>query len=169
VRKRIGVVALSLVRTGTPQQIQAAIDQGEDVNAHDKLLGWTALIYAAAYNPNPEVITVLLKAGADIKARNKDGETALMLAAQYNQNPEVITTLLRAGADLEARDSSFGWTPLMLAASSNPNPEVITTLLKAGADARVKDSAGKTAFDYGQDNENLQGTDAYWKLNQALY
>lgn len=53
---------IELVETGTPQQIQAAIDQGEDVNAKDKLLGWTALMYAARFNKNPEVITTLLSA-----------------------------------------------------------------------------------------------------------
>jgi hypothetical protein len=33
---------LELVKTGTPQSVQAAINQGADVNAQDKT-GWTAL------------------------------------------------------------------------------------------------------------------------------
>jgi len=53
-----------LVRTGTPQQVQAAINQGADLEARDKE-GMTALMYAAALNPNAEVIMRLLKAGAD--------------------------------------------------------------------------------------------------------
>ena len=57
-------------------------------------------------NQNPEVITTLLKAGADIKAQNKNGVTALIYAAKYNQNPEVIMTLLKAGADAKAKDSA---------------------------------------------------------------
>jgi ankyrin repeat protein len=63
-----------------------------------------------------------------------------------------------------------GSTPkLMYAAGNNQNPEVITTLLKAGADGKAKSTDGKTAFDYAQANEKLKGTDAYWKLTEALY
>jgi ankyrin repeat protein len=56
-----------LVKTGTPQSVQAAFDQGTDVNAQNKDHR-TVLMYAAAYNQNPEVITALLKASADLKA-----------------------------------------------------------------------------------------------------
>ena len=64
-----------------------------------------ALMYAAGYNVDPEVITTLLKAGTDIKARDKDGMTAQMWAASKNENPEVIITLLKAGADGKAKDN----------------------------------------------------------------
>jgi ankyrin repeat protein len=97
---------IKLVETGTPQQVQTAIDQGEDVNAREKFLGWTALMYAARFNKNPEVITTLLKAGADINARDEIGGTALMAAAMDNQNPDVIITLLKAAADGKAKDDA---------------------------------------------------------------
>lgn len=103
-----------LVKTGTPQSVQAAINNGADLKARDTF-GWTALMYAAWINPNHEVITTLLKAGAEIEARNNDGGTPLMLAAGGNPNPEVITVLLKAGAELNAQ-SKGGWTALMLAA-----------------------------------------------------
>ena len=93
-----------LAKTGTPQQVQAAIDKGADVKAQDKS-GRTALIWAATNNQNPEVITTLLKAGADLNAQNKYGRTALMYATGNNPNPEVIATLLKAGADAKAKDS----------------------------------------------------------------
>jgi ankyrin repeat protein len=64
-----------LVKTGTPQAIQAAFDRGADLKAQDKA-GATALMYAALKNQNPEVITTLLKAGADAKAKDKAGKTA---------------------------------------------------------------------------------------------
>ena len=111
------------------------------------------------------MITTLLKAGADLKAQDKNGATALMYAAEYNQNPEVITTLLKAGADIKAQDKN-GETPLMYAAALNQNPEVITTLLKAGADAKAKDSDGKTAFYYAQGNDALKGTDLIRQLQE---
>ena len=114
-KKRIGTVAVALlfalasaysqttdlfelVETGTPRDVQAAIDKGADVKAQDKL-GRTPLLLAAEHNPNPGVITVLLKAGADIEAACNCGITPLIGAAELNNHPEVITTLLKAGAD----------------------------------------------------------------------
>ena len=61
-------------------------------------------MYAAWFNPNPEVTGAFLKAGADVNVQNNRGETPLMYAAMYNKNPEVITTLLTAGADVKAED-----------------------------------------------------------------
>ena len=39
--------------------------------------GWTPLTVAAYNNPNPKVLTVLLEAGADAKAKKNEGKTAL--------------------------------------------------------------------------------------------
>ena len=94
----------NLIATGTSQQIQAAIDQGADLKALDPKYSMTPLMYAATFSQNPEVIAVLLTAGADLKAQNKDGMTALMYAAEHNANPGVITMLLKAGADGKAKD-----------------------------------------------------------------
>ncbi|MGA2612124.1 MAG: ankyrin repeat domain-containing protein [Spirochaetia bacterium] len=155
----------ALVEAGTPQDVQAAISKGLDVNAKDKE-GYTLLMHAAN-NQNPLVITTLLKAGADINARDTAfGGTALVWAAGWNQNPEVITVLLAAGADINAMDN-YGRTPLMAAARDNRNPEVLTTLLKAGADGKVKNNTGKTAFDLAQNNRRLKGTDALKQLEEA--
>ena len=62
-------------------------------------------MYAAQNNNNPEVIVALLKAGADIKARDKYGRTALIHAAKHS-NPEVIATLLKSGANACVEDFS---------------------------------------------------------------
>ena len=54
---------------------------GADVNATDNKLGSTPLHWAARENKNPDVITALLKAGADIDARDRGGATPLHWAA----------------------------------------------------------------------------------------
>ena len=53
----------------------------------------------------PEAIESLLKAGADIEARDKDGETPLIIAARSN-NPEVIEVLLTGGANAKAKNEA---------------------------------------------------------------
>jgi ankyrin repeat protein len=154
-----------LTKTGTFQQIQAAIKQGVDVNAQDGL-GMTPLMFASSANEDPEVITLLLGAGANLSVQSKAGATALMLAAQSNPNPEVINRLLGAGANLEVQNK-FGMTALTFAAKYNKNQEIITLLLTAGANAKVKDRFGKTALDYAKDNDKLTGTAAYRALEEA--
>ena len=91
-----------------------------------------------------------------------------MYAAESNENPEIINTLLDAGARINDRDDT-GWTPLMYAARYTYNSEIITTLLDAGADGKARDEDGKTAFDFAEENEHLEGTDAYWQMNDARF
>ena len=61
---------------------------------------------AAGNNPNPKVITTLVKAGLDVNAQDDLGETALMQAAGGNDNPQVVMTLLKAGADGKAKSNN---------------------------------------------------------------
>ena len=50
---------------------------------------------------------MLLDAGADIEAKNKDGETPLANAAwNYNRSDAMIQALLNAGASIERSTSS---------------------------------------------------------------
>ena len=57
----------------------------------------------------------------------------------------------------------------MATARKSPNPEVITVLLKAGANAKLKSNKGKTAFDYAEGNEKVNGTDDYLELQKAAF
>ncbi|GAB4186122.1 MAG: hypothetical protein Fur006_25190 [Coleofasciculaceae cyanobacterium] len=47
----------------------------------------------------PEVVCLLIEAGADVNAQSNDGKTALMVAAQTG-SMEMTITLIRAGADI---------------------------------------------------------------------
>ncbi|MCL1874987.1 MAG: ankyrin repeat domain-containing protein [Synergistaceae bacterium] len=61
---------------------------------------------AAGGNTNPEVISALVMAGADVNEKNNNGLTPLMLAARINPNLEVITTLLNHGTAPKVKDDS---------------------------------------------------------------
>jgi uncharacterized protein len=112
-----------------------------------------------AQSATPADITQALRAGADPNAVDFVGRTVLMLAATSNTDPAVVAALAKAGAKVNARGPQ-GWTPLMMAAYGNPNPAVVLALLAAGADPRLRNNAGRTAFDYAQDNDSLKGTAA---------
>ncbi|MGB4177407.1 MAG: ankyrin repeat domain-containing protein, partial [Halanaerobiales bacterium] len=71
----------------------------------------------------------------------------------------------RAGADVHLRERYKGITTLMYAAGNTKNPEIIYSLLNAGADPIARDYQGKRVVDYLNENKDLKGTDAYWKLH----
>ena len=115
-----------------------------------------------------ETVTDCLDAGFDLNARNNIDETPLHHAAQFNASPAVIGILLDAGADLNARTED-GWTPLHVAARYNGNPVVIAMLLGAGADPNARTGDGGTPWDFAQENDALEGTDALQLLNDARF
>ena len=86
----------------------------------------------------PSSVKAAIANGANVNAKETNGESVLMYAAANNPDPEVITILLKAGADMKARDAEYGKTPLMWSAQFNKNPEVTTVLLKAGADIEAR-------------------------------
>lgn len=153
-----------VARNEPPEDVQAAIEKGADVNARDEH-GMTPLMYAALSSLYPGVIFTLIRAGADMNARDVNTATLLMLAAEGN-GPEMITALVDAGLDVNAQDKD-GWTALMFAAVTTQRPVVVTTLLQKGASAKMRDKAGYTALDYAQDNEYLKGTEALRQLKEA--
>jgi ankyrin repeat protein len=113
------------------------------------------------------VISTLLKAGANVKAKDATTDfNVLLIAAEYNTSPEVISRLIKAGADVNAKDKD-GYTPLIEAASKNQNPDVVAALLKAGANAKAKNNKGYSAFEYAKYNRSLEGTEALKKLEEA--
>lgn len=118
-------------KNATLEEVEELIRKGADVNAKNEE-GRTALMYAAEFNKNPEVIKVLLTNGADVNAKDKDGETALMSAVAFNKNPEVIQVLLNNGADMNAKDE-IGRTALDFALVNN-NEEIVELLERYGTD-----------------------------------
>ena len=130
-----------LCEKGSLQQINDAIKNGASVNARNDN-GFTPLTWAALNNPDPEVLTALIKEGADVDAAN--GETALMSAVCGNSSPKLIELLLRNGADINA--CAEGMTALTLAIGKNADPEIIELLLKNGADINAVNKDGLTAL-----------------------
>ncbi len=76
----------------------------------------------------------------------QDGQAFSLHLFQQDENPNVL--------------------PL---AAMHGNAGAVRVLLGAGADPKALDNSDELPFDYARDNEKLQGTDAYWKLNEARF
>ena len=95
---------LDQAETASAEQLQEAIKAG-NVNAVDDV-GRTVLMHAAAHNPDPQVIALLVRAGAKVNTRGPRQWTALMMAAYGNTNPAVVDALLAAGANAALRSDA---------------------------------------------------------------
>lgn len=74
--------------------VHLLLEAGADVNAIGSTYGWTPLHLAATHDP-PEVLKMLLDAGANINALDFNGETPLDLASSHPEYP------MREGVNIE--------------------------------------------------------------------
>jgi ankyrin repeat protein len=130
---------------------EVLIGRGAALDAADKR-GFTPLHHAAqcgnwvSIKSGPEkedpaaTVKVLLKAGANIEARNVKDRTPLMRAMKYN-SPAAVEALVLAGADVTAKDET-GATPVSRM-EANPSLPPATALRKVMAEmtARAEEKA----------------------------
>ena len=95
-----------------------------------------------------DLITVLLRGGADHHRAGRRGFTPLHLAALKGLTGALLL-LLDGGAQPDKKDED-GWTPLHCAAEYG-DKEAIQLLLERGADPKKRNRRGNTALYYAAD------------------
>ncbi len=88
-------------------------------------------------------VTVLLANGADVNAKNSNGDTALILSA-LKGHMDCMKALIANGASMNAKNSN-GDTALIMSASKG-HMDCIWTLIANGADVNAKNINGDTAL-----------------------
>lgn len=120
------------------QAIQVAqagrLDSATQKKLNDALL-------EAAKKGNTAEVQRLLDSGADVEAREEDGDSALSNAACCG-NTDTVRLLVEKGADVNAVYKN-GWTALMMAAQSQ-NTDTVRLLIEKGADVNARRANGDT-------------------------
>ena len=108
---------------------------------HQTKIGETALhVFARASSTSAtnasEILDLLLKAGANLEARDAANNTPILLVSDLDpENNAILKLLMAAGADMTAENAA-GDTLLVRACKSSKNTKLAKMLLSYGADPK---------------------------------
>ena len=133
-------IVRTLIAAGA--DLNAALKREIDENFGPEPAGTTALMHALRWGQG-EAARLLVEAGANVNARDAEGDTALLIAARIHR--EKVPLLIAAGADVNA-ESESGWTALAIAARQGwRHTETARALVLAGADTARAEAALRRA------------------------
>lgn len=99
-------------------------------------------LHIAAESDCVQGITLLAKGGADVKAKNNDGENSLNLACRIGKL-HTLCVLIHMGAEVNNASTVDGTTPLHRACART-YVDAVRYLTRRGADVNARNSAGRT-------------------------
>jgi len=155
---------------GNPELVNIKDERMENTPLHD-----------VALRGNKEGAEILIAAGADVNAKNKDGWTPLVYATSQG-NKEVVKLLVEKGADINLEGVFTTHRPLYLAVENGHkdlcelfidkgakdyelllhaaayfgNIGIVEMLLERGVDVNFKDKGGRIPLHYAADGGNKE-------------
>jgi ankyrin repeat protein/mono/diheme cytochrome c family protein len=131
----IGIAIILLAgRSRPPSAVPPTVRAGDQREAT-----LAADLVTAIRNGDAQAISRLLGNGADVNARDAEGNTPLILASFY-ASPQCVALLIDKHADVNAANKA-GATPLIRAATCYEKSRLLVT---AGANVRVRTALGNT-------------------------
>ena len=124
--------------------VDAVRELATTIDVNDANLGGETPLHIAAEFGNPEIITLLLNAGADVNAvtpREIGRQTPLQIAAEYS-NLEAMQVLLNYGADPNFKNKRG--SALHYAIQSEDELPMFNSLLAANANVMLRNLHGDT-------------------------
>lgn len=135
----------NMVGAGSVPQAKALIAKGAHVNVKQRPWGLTPLLIAP--DVSREMVSFLLKQGADVNAADREGTTVLMRAV-HSRDAEIVKEVLKYHPNLEAK-GTWNNTALTYAVVQG-NPLMVKALIDAGADINVLRADGMTPLDIAE-------------------
>jgi len=138
-----GSVLICAAGSGNPEMVKEILRYHPSLEARDRE-GKTAMFAAGEYRDSDkegarvECVRLLAQAGADVNARDKDGNTPLHKIFLTDVEAE----LLKLGADVNARNND-GETPIF----TNVDDDSISLFIEHGADLNIRNNKGETVVD----------------------
>lgn len=96
----------------------------------------------------PVVLRLLLTEGADVSAKNKQGDNALLWSVFGSSDPKSLKLLLAKGVDINS--TGEGRQTALIRATINLRPDLVELLLRKHPKLEQKDRTGYTALDWAE-------------------
>ncbi|XP_048349294.1 M-phase phosphoprotein 8 isoform X2 [Sphaerodactylus townsendi] len=140
------------VKNGHYATVKMALNSNEDYNLDQEDSSGMTLVMLAAAGGHDDILRLLVRKGAKVNCRQKNGTTALIHAAEKN-NLTTVAILLEAGACVNLQQNS-GETALMKACKRG-NYDIVRLMIESGADCNISSKHQSNALHFAKQCNNL--------------
>ncbi|KFQ56626.1 PREDICTED: M-phase phosphoprotein 8, partial [Nestor notabilis] len=140
------------VKSGDYMTVKMALSSNEEYNLDQEDPSGMTLVMLAAAGGHDDLLRVLIRKGAKVNGRQKNGTTALIHAAEKNFLT-TVAILLEAGAYVNMKQSS-GETALMKACKRG-NSDIVRLMIESGADCNILSKHQNSALHFAKQCNNL--------------
>ncbi|XP_072182696.1 M-phase phosphoprotein 8 isoform X3 [Excalfactoria chinensis] len=140
------------VKSGDYMTVKMALSSREEYNLDQEDSSGMTLVMLAAAGGHDDLLRVLIRKGAKVNGRQKNGTTALIHAAEKNFLT-TVAILLEAGAYVNMQQSS-GETALMKACKRG-NSDIVRLMIESGADCNILSKHQNSALHFAKQCNNI--------------
>lgn len=154
----------NFIKDGNLKKLLEYINEVKDPNAKIDFYGDSTLLMAACDLDKPDIVQTLIMRGADVEAKDREGNTALHRGIK---SFDCVKILLENKANPN-QPNNLGTTPLIYA-STNSTPKINKLLLEAKADLNLKNKSGSSAIDCAKTTQRTEILALYTSYKPADY
>ncbi|KAM9247602.1 M-phase phosphoprotein 8 isoform 5-T7 [Leptosomus discolor] len=151
-QKGLKTLLRDAVKSGDYMTVKMALSSNEQYNLDQEDSSGMTLVMLAAAGGHDDLLRVLIRKGAKVNGRQKNGTTALIHAAEKNFLT-TVAILLEAGAYVNMQQSS-GETALMKACKRG-NSDIVRLMIESGADCNILSKHQNSALHFAKQCNNV--------------
>ncbi|XP_034265767.1 M-phase phosphoprotein 8 isoform X1 [Pantherophis guttatus] len=140
------------VKNGNYTMVKMALNSNEEYNLDQEDSSGMTLVMLASASGHDDILRLLIRKGAKVNCKQKNGTTALIHAAEKN-NLTTVALLLEAGAYVNVQQKN-GETALMKACKRG-NYDIVRLMIENGADCNILSKHQSNALHFAKQCNNL--------------